>query len=216
MTEITAYEQFAKRIAAVGTTGPASRTLAADMVSSVDSSTSAKPFREAFRDTVMSVSHYEDEYDEPLNVHVGSELSPELACGLRADDPPPGFDSALSAATNTAIENRRELLDDLKREAGSLTTARSSLETIVDELRVGNRDATASELSKSAPDTLECRLQAVLDDRQTLIQNRTLPANHDGHDFCAYLYGDLADWTYPVLFTVASLQQDIRAVDDSQ
>ncbi|MWG33816.1 DUF7260 family protein [Halomarina oriensis] len=218
-TERAAYETFANRVAPLDVAVPAHQSTASQTLPSavgVDRRPcGTDPIREAFRDTVMSVPHYDADYGESLLAHASGELSPELARGLQSDAPPPGFKRTLLDEVEDAIKRRRSLLDHLVTEADSLAAARSALRDVVAGLDSvwGRREGGAS--AGPTPDKLTEQCRAVIEDRQSLVQNRLFSSIHDGHDFCTYLYGDVDGWTYPVLSVAASLRRDIDALDSS-
>lgn len=91
--ERDAFAQFTDRIADLDTSATNSpvgidQPAVAQPIlrSGSQSDTQLADARDAYRDTVMNVSHYTDEYDESLDEHITAELSPDVATALTTSD----------------------------------------------------------------------------------------------------------------------------------
>lgn len=206
-TEVTAerdaFETFAERLATIdpvkkctgpGTTRPmGTRDSPDDRLERV---------RTAFRETVMSVPHYDDVYGESLVEHVGAECGDDLAAGLRPETSvsfTPTYKRSFRTATAQAADERRVFLDTLDREATSIGTARSELSGLLGQL-----DSTT--VPEWYCERFVARLDAVAHDRQETIRTRHTGPLLEAHAFCECLYQD-APWTYPVLTAVARVRE---------
>lgn len=206
-TEVTAerdgFEAFAERLATIDpvSTPPVSgpsppmggRDATVDRLDRV---------RTAYRETVMSVSHYDDVYGESLVEHVAAECGEDLAAGLRPETSV-SFTSAykigLRSAAAHAAQERRLYLETLDRETTSIETARSELTELVDQLDT----TTVPEWHRGQ---FSARLETVAQDRQETIRTRRTGQFLEGHALCQYLYQDTS-WTYPVLTAVARIRE---------
>jgi hypothetical protein len=158
--------------------------------------------RRAYRETVMSVDHYDAVYGESLFENAASELGADLATALRERVPfSPAFKATLHDAVTDARAERERFLELLRTEAESLADARATLGGVVDAIP---RDGEASPASLA---DLEQRCERVGCERQATLRSqfRAAPADDDLYD---YLYGDQS-WTHPVLTVVATLVADL-------
>jgi len=200
-TERGAFEQFKRQVAAVETVSDVSAVPSMRAPLHGGRSRAAERVRCAFRDTVMSVDHYDDVYGESFIEHTAAELSEEIAAGLRRDAHlrfTPLFKRTLIAAVDSAIDQRETFCTILAGERESLSGGRDGLLAILDEL-----DGTR------VPAGIETDFTDALDEiasqRQETFAGRTALPRTDGHDLCNYLYTDCV-WTYPVLTAVTRLR----------
>jgi len=215
--ECTAFETFAERLErldAQASAAPPAGSAHQSLVTARAENDGMCRLRTAFRETIMAVSHYNAIYDEPLLVHVEGELGPDIATVMGSDGSlTPAVTQAVSAAVQKGIDNRTAVLELVDTELDSLATARSDLATVAMALRDhSTADDVGSGAEVDSLATVEQCCRTVVEDRQALVQNRQVSPLIDGHDLCAYLYGDVERWTYPVLSVAASLQQDIDAL----
>ena len=176
--------------------------------------------RDAYQSTVMSVPHYEEEYNDTYAASLAAEFGPELAAALTCE-------SALHEhvrrsvldQTTTAIETRDEFETVLEREQASVRAASEELrslddsvaslgETAVDRLDFGGLDAHRARL-----EVLERRCDEVATTRQRerVAVERSMHFDGETDDVQTYLYQDLPV-TYPVLAAVAAVGRRIDAV----
>lgn len=205
--ERRAFEAFRGRIAAVETVSERSPVPATRTPVGATRSRAAERVRSAYRETVMNVDHYDEVYGESLFEHVATELSDEIAAGLRRDvhlQFTPIFKRTLVTAVGGAIDQRETLCAILDSERDSLARNRDALGAILDEIDgthvpAGNRtDFTDA-------------LEEVARRRQETFANRTPSRRIDGHDLCSYVYAEF-DWTYPVLTAVTRLRRAVNGV----
>lgn len=163
--------------------------------------------RDAYRDTVMSVPHYEEEYDESLPRNMGLEFGADVAGAVEGGGSmPPQLQATLVERSRTAHDQRASLLRQLETEAEALDDADRSLQRC---RRTADRIADAPLERYSYGELLsEWRLlddrqaeaDALLAERQETVQerDRTNGTQGDGPSFEDYLYGPM-EVTYPVL-----------------
>jgi len=206
--ERRAFQEFEGRVAGIDTVSMSRSTLASQRPGLVQARPrSAERVRSAFRETVMSVDHYDEVYGESLDEHFAAELSPDLLAGLQQDAGSQFTDlykRTLLGAVGTAIEQRETFCDILDNESASLERSGAALDAIVDEL-----DGTR------VPPQARTEFTEALDDvarrRQETFAGRTSSPRTDGHDLCSYLYED-CEWTYPVLTAVTRLRGTVNGL----
>ena len=168
--------------------------------------------RDAYRETVMSVPHYEVEYDDTYERSVAEEFSPELAYALtRGSRFHAECKRSLLDAAETAVEERERFADAIESEAESVDRAASRLDPIRSEVASTAR-TEFSEARFGSLDAYRARTEALLDDcdriaarRQRELASTERSLAIDGElDVPTYLYQDLSA-TYPVLATVGAV-----------
>jgi hypothetical protein len=166
--------------------------------------------RQAYRETVMAVGHYEAVYGEPLRVNVAAEFGADVATALCQDVPlTPVLKRTLSDAATTARAERERFDEILRRERRSLADAESALDNVVTAIPRHPCDHPDDAPSLAE---LERRCDRVGTERQRVVQ-RQRRFSREGDALYEYLYGDQS-WTYPVLSVVATLSEDLSAMRD--
>ena len=182
--------------------------------------------RDAYRSTVMSVPHYEAEYDDTYERSIAAEFGPELAYALtRTNCFHEEYKRSMLSAAETAVQEREAFLDALESEIESVECARSRLasirteiEAIEDELG-GDGEEKKSTPTFGALDACRTRTEALREDCDRIAARRQrVLADHerrlalgDDLDLPAYCYQDL-DVTYPVLAAVAAVGDRLDAL----
>jgi len=172
--------------------------------------------RDAYRETVMAVDHYEDEYGESYAEHLESEFGAELACALLGAAPLSAVvHDRLLAAVSAAIDNRESARETLAREERALERGETRLRAIRDDLdAVESRpllDCSPGELARLRDDVraLERRCDDVVADRQSGDLHTTATLHRDGaRSLSGYLYGPL-DVQHPLLYDAATVSERI-------
>ena len=209
-TEARALGQFAERVEAASPTAEPSGPIGIATVQRQQSAGGRiQSLREAYRETMMAVPHYERVYDEPLRANAAAELGRDVANGLCSGDTEltPQLKGALYGAANAARRRREEYLDTLRAEAESLDDSRSALSDVAESLSScsDRGDQSASTIGEAVE-----QIDRVVVERQEALHRRT-NSNTNGHDLYAYLL-DGDSWTYPVLYAAASLRQEAEAL----
>lgn len=199
--ERRAFVRFRDRVAGVETVTPPRR--AGPTLATVLERRPTKPLdrvRAAFRETVMSVDHYDEVYGEALEEFAAAELSPEVAVGL-GDGTGRSFTdlykATLVSAVDGAVDRRETICDHLDGERVAIETHRATLVETLDSL--DSLDGPPPEARRR--DDIEGRLEDITRARQAEIHRGFPLSGADGHDLCQYLYRD-PEWTYPVLTAV--------------
>lgn len=207
--ERDAFEAFASRLATIPTVAPASPTLPLGEARTAPSRQTTERLRDAFRETVMSVPHYDDVYGESLEAHACGELGEELSQLFVHDATTPYSDSheeLLTGAANQAAADRDRFRETLDTELDSLRTTYADLEAVLATLD------TSIVPAWYRPE-FEAEVKSILEARQATLYDRSVPASVDGHTLCDYLYRDYP-WTYPGLTAVAQLLDSVVLRDE--
>jgi hypothetical protein len=172
---------------------------------------------EAYRETVMALDHYEQEYDEPLAENLAAEVGDDLATAITSNERfPSQIKQSLDQAIQQCIASRTILLDDFDQEREALETAETTITELMDWLRAHN-ERSLNEWSLTERyqlyETLEAHeshCDAVAAARQERVRNyRTTTARADDRLFNAYLYESLSV-AYPILADLATLGDLLR------
>ncbi|GAA0271183.1 DUF7260 family protein [Halobacterium noricense] len=202
--EQDAFEAFRERLEGIDpapSTPPDRATRIANRASTTDR---VDCVRTAYRETVLSMPHYDDAYDESLAEHLAGEFGPEVAEGVRPESSvsfTAAYKHALVGAAAEAVRRREHFLATLQREARSLESARTDLEDVFAAL-----DTTI--IPDWHCESFTEQLDAVAQCRQQTIQRRDSVPRFDEHSLCTYLYDD-EPWTYPVLTAVARTREAV-------
>lgn len=220
--EAEAFASFTRRIAEVDVAtarvtdgGPAMTTA----LEAPQSDGEIQTVKDAYRDTVMSVPHYEAEYDESLRTNMSLEFGDDVANAVDRDETlTPQLKGTLIDRSRTARRQRVVLLGQLDGERDALEDAETSLRHCrrsADRIEDASfEDSSFDELAAEWR-LLEDRRQAaeaLLEDRQETITHRERETGirPGGPSFEEYLY-DPMDVTYPVLSEATSLVERIEA-----
>ena len=182
--------------------------------------TKLRAVREAYQSTVMSVPHYDEEYNDTYPSSLAAEFGPELAAALTRESAlHEHVRQSVLEQTTTAIETRDEFETVLEREHTSLRTATEAIHTVYDsveslaETAVEQLDFGALDAHRARLEVLERQCDAVATTRQQerAATERSMHFDGETEDVQTYLYQDLPV-TYPVLATVAGVGRRIDAV----
>ncbi|WP_436930898.1 DUF7260 family protein [Halosimplex halobium] len=195
--ERQAYVRFADRVGGIDTVSrqPAGVNRTRQLTDSPPRR--VERLRSAFRETVMSVDHYDEVYGESLVEHAAAELSADVATGFRREGGTQFtefYRSTLVSAVEEAVGWRERLVDQLDEELASLDRSRDAVEDLLDRWE-----------GPGPAEGVESDLDDLAERRQNLVQRRDPLSGTDGHELCQYVYAD-AEWTYPVLTAVARVR----------
>lgn len=215
--ERIAFARFRKRIAPLDVhppTNPTTTTKIKDMIvgasSPTASATQTEQVRNAYSETVMSVPHYDEDYDQSLNDHLAAEFTSELAGALATTDSlTPSLHETLLTGSQQAKESRSSLLDMLDRETDSLQHARETLNEMYTSLVEMNQQPITAWSTTEIISTherlqeFETQCDELAAQRQAeLNSQRVRRPNHTDEQLNEYLYASLPV-TYPVLSDLA-------------
>lgn len=214
--ERAAFAAFARRVAEIEPGTPAASTDGGEVAAVTRPPDPAiERVKEAYRDTVMAVPHYDEEYGESLESNVAAEFSAGLAAALSSGEQlTPQMRTLLVRAATDASERRTDFLDVLDDEECQLSAAESSLACIDAGL-----DDTESGLALSFDELheryhcledLESECESLLERRQRQIDAQRASVPGSDADIQEYLYRRLPV-TYPVLADSMGLVRRITA-----
>ena len=234
--ERQAFEAFGRRVGrlAGAVEQPASSTAVGDGGTSV--SASIDPFqterqatsntvadvRTAYEKTVMSVAHYDAEYDDTYETSVHAEFGREIGAALTR----PGWFStvtlqALIGKIEQAIAEREQLDTALDRELRSLETTSGTLRDIEDERRTiagidfDDENFGALDAYRVRIGLLSEKSEWIIESRQSTIQGHcdvySIEDTPDG--FFEYLY-EPYEPRYPVLYLGTDVGRKLESTAD--
>ena len=170
--------------------------------------------RDAYRESVMSMPHYEDEYDDSLTESLAEEFGPEVAGAvLTGDQFTRSLREQLLTASREACSRRTTFLTVLTQETESLQAAEETITALgsaLDTLDARSLESWSPvELADSYERllTAEERCEELASERQTTLHSHSLPGPtpvDSDLDLVEYLYQSLPV-TYPVLADLADL-----------
>lgn len=169
--------------------------------------------REAYRETVMAVPHYDEEYAESLEMNVECEFGADVAAMLTSNGPfGDHHKQVLVCKTTELIEDREQLLSALETEQESLERFRDPVRSVLDAVNSFERvDLTAespalSDGYRKRMETIERRCHTLVENRQSEIvgDRRALSLPISGPDLPSYLYAELPV-TYPVIAPLTAI-----------
>jgi hypothetical protein len=208
--EQEALSAFESRVEGLATAGPTS-TVEGGAVGVVGASNGRSPgmaeLREAYRETVMAVDHYDRDYGESFPVNIANEFGDGVAGAVLANDTlSPQVKQAVIASAREGTTRREKYLDTLDRERRRLDEAGGVLE----DAAAGCEAVDGDRLRRRSFEELQDRfqrlgderasLEATLERRQEQIQEGVTFGwqRRDSESVYRYLYRDI-DATYPVL-----------------
>lgn len=181
----------------------------------------------AYQETVMSVSHFEGEYDESLRKHMAAEFGPDLVNSLfSCNQLTPQLKRGLLVASRESTDQRAELLTILDTELEDLKSAQSMLNGIVGHLVEWNEQPLSACSFHQLQELHECltnfehRCEQLAVKRQQDTHANAWPSTDDSvrGSLQRYLYHEL-NITYPILTGIADcctlLQEVNRSVEKS-
>lgn len=177
-----------------------------------------------YEETVMSVPHYEAEYNETVHESMAAELGPDTATSLATNRTlfPPAQHALVDRAREAAA-GRTSLADAIGIELDALTDADRRLTSIdrqrcqllehLTEVEVNKTDAAIDIWNRL--DDLETEAEELATERQQNLHEPPIQVDHsiwDGDElaFYGYLYGATDTPRHPLLSQIADLIATIR------
>lgn len=226
--EKRALESFASEVRSLssdaGNQSPAPAIAAQSTVTlKTPSGTGLELVRDAYRSTVMSVPHYEEEYGDTYAQSVVAEFGPTLGAALvdgsRFDEQ---CRNALLAAVDRALLERSELMEMVDVEQQSIAAVSRTLDPVIEDLDsfetvafeeqdFGSLDAYRARLT-----VLSERCDKAAADRQAAIRDQRyeLQLPSEAPDVPTYLYRTF-ETRYPVLSLIAGLCERIEQLQQT-
>jgi hypothetical protein len=232
LAERNAFEEFADRVSALdpapagstapGFDGPMAATCTVGRVGGDD--IRLRQVLAAYRDTVMSVPHYREEYDETISESLAAELGPDTAAALASNGTlSAASKSALVSRSRRAAEARSSLVDRIDEEIEALRAFERDLSRVDRRRRrlLEHLDGVSGPGTDAALDVwerlndLEEECNEIAAERQERLADPPMtpgPAADAGEDhaFYKYLYEPTDAPQYPVLAQVSELAERVR------
>ena len=173
--------------------------------------------RNAYEETVMSVSFYEDEYGDTYEESIQEEFGADIATTLtQSNSLSPVAKQVLLAKIEQARTDREVLIETCERERESVDEAAAVLQPIDEELQsaesiaFANQGFGALEAHRSRLFVLEDKCEHAAATRQATIHRHRTEYSHPVNppDICAYLYDEF-ETAYPVLGLCSELARRI-------
>ena len=180
--ELAAFEQFGTRVRSLSPGSPSSTAAPVGVGPPVEGAVADSQHdnldaaRRAYRDTVMSVDHFAEDYDETLAEHARAELGPDAGGALaEASDLTPGLQAVLAGRADAAARERREFLGQLDEETESLGSAERRLTGLLAESvdLAGDLDASFGDLEARwrRLETLETHVEETVTERTARVSD---------------------------------------------
>lgn len=217
--ERNAFEAFERRIASLSPQrlDGSSPTGFARSLSGASSTTSALDrVRAAYRETVVALGHYDEEYGEPVLENLGAEFGEEIGAAVAGTGVfTAELKAALCSGARDAASRRATFLGVLDEERDALDDAARELRAVGDSAADLDLDGTSFASlrdARAALCELSGRCEALVTERQETLRapraggrwrtDETLSLND-------YLY-DTLDVTYPVLADASDAAATLR------
>lgn len=172
--------------------------------------------RSLYRETIMSVEHYEEEYDETLRTNITAELGPDFETAVMTDDTlnQPLLD-ALARKSTSVAQDREKYTARVESELQSLTDAQKQLQNMTKSVeRI--RDWDTSSQSFEELEDAENELQVAKRECKTIIESRQTEyvdaPEEDGLNFRDYLYQQY-EWNHPVVGDALDTIKNIQVAE---
>jgi hypothetical protein len=169
--------------------------------------------RALYRETVMDVDHYEEEYSEPLRTNVAAELGSDFGTALATTTTlTRPLQQALIRASYATVRDRKGFEGLVESELESLTDAKTRLRSAAETVdQIPGRDLTDQSITELNAQTQ--RLRTVEQECESLIESRQADyvdaPEEEGLNFREYLYTQY-EWTHPVVGDALDVIRNIR------
>lgn len=221
LAEIEAFEEFVDRLESdVTLSRPAQTTSGMRALTEQPRNSGTGELREAYESTVMSVSHFSEDYDETFYENLTAEFGAELAAMIyQAGHIDEQCKSAVESLSITAIHERENLAETIQAEQESIDTISSQLHDIAVEIdslstiEFVAKDFGGLEAFWTRLQTLEDKCDTIADERQETIRSHSRKLGTDNSETClsCYLYKDLTE-AYPILASIGILGIELTAL----
>lgn len=205
-TERAAFQQFADEVADLNIRSQQTVDPSRTVIETKNSGEQLKSVRRRYQNTIMGVSHYDEDYGERIRENMATELSPELATAvLDGDQFSLHVQQLLIHQSQGGVKSREGLLETLHQEKESLIHSRTTLretESIWERTKSSELDLQSfSELIDHERElrqtTVSC--EQLLEARQREIHRMNRNYSRSNQSLLQqYLYENL-DTNFPVL-----------------
>jgi len=173
---------------------------------------------DAYRETIVQLDHYEEEYGNPIHQDIVLEFGEQVAHAVFAPGPLSSMAFRLLVAqAKESLEERTQHARELDREHDSLERFDADLSEI--ETRFAECPVPSEVAAESVPTIrdelleLERNCERLIDRRQDMLHSRSTTNLHGVGElsFNTYVYGQRLSVSCPVLHDAVTLFRDIRA-----
>ncbi|MFB6194149.1 MAG: hypothetical protein ABEI75_03695 [Halobaculum sp.] len=214
--EMEAFETFTRRVESLDRTPsrPDGGMPRPSRVGDTGPPDELRAVRRAYRETVMSVSHHDEEFGETLTEGMAAEFSPEVAAAVaNGGRLTPAIHGALVRGSRQARDRRERILTHLDEERDAIERAAETLRPAVETAREVQDRASEAPLPTLVADAdrldyHERSVESLLADRQQSIHE----ADQDRETWYEYVYGPLGT-PHPVL---SAGTRALSALDDAR
>lgn len=216
-TEADAIGRFSDRVSTIETTeGMYTTNGATQTIAFAPPDARLERVRDAYKETVMDVPHYREEYGDTLPESMAEEFGVDVATAVcHGDSLSPQLQRTIVGRAGDAQRRRDRLEDAIGDELASIDSAESDLGAVDRERRalldhVANRprfEALVDVWHRLGD--LEERVGSSLEARQSFLRNPPMHVREDLPPFHDYLYEPL-DVSHPVLAAGAALGDRIN------
>ena len=214
LAERDAFKQFRDRVAGLDPSSPVSKTPppSQELPPSIDrrsSSSTAEGLddvQQAYRDTVMSTPHYDEEYDEPLVQNLAIEFGEDITAAIMTNAQlTPSLQHVVVQAATAASARRTAFSTRLDEEEATLEDAYQTLTTIDEQYEQitdqPRHQQSVDDLWETHQQLTKCisACEQLVEERQTqrMDGHTAEPHTDEVGDLQEYLYRSL-DVTYPL------------------
>jgi len=216
--EIEAFERFDKKVSKIETDPDPIGSPHGVGYQQISLENGCSKVRAAYKETVMSIPHYEDEYGDTYPSSVKEEFGTDIAVALTQSS---NFTliskSALVDSIQSAIDERKKLRDVVLLEKKSITTLRDDLRNINKNINKIS-DAKFSHLDFVALDAYRTQIKQLFDKCDKILlkyQNRIreiqkiINTNAPRLSIHKYFYQSLST-DYPILSRIGETSRKIK------
>lgn len=216
--ERRAFSEFSKRVADIEVaettaTAPASGGL---ITTTTNPDNRLNRVREAYRETVMDVPHFEEDYGESLGENLAVEFGDGLAVAVvDGSQFTPQLKAALVQSSHEASQRRASFISTLKAEADALEESVSALKELDTERELLAESPLPSRSYEELVgdwhhlDRLSDRCDGLISERQRQLGELSASLPAGSGEIHEYLYDELPV-SHPVLADAASLFEAIK------
>ena len=218
VSERNAFDEFAKAVNSFDAAPLNQKPIQTRSLLENPRQTDTHKIRQAYRESVMDVQHYEEEYNETLVVNLTAEFGPKIASAIVNANPITSqLQQAITTAAKVAKKERADHVATLDTEQAELKEARQNIseleEVLTSNINGQYYQKSYNTLREAYHQLIEAESQCrvILQDRQRQRQTgHTKVRSESVPDLQTYLYQDL-EITYPVLSDTLHLYEDLRS-----
>lgn len=219
--EIQAFEQFREKVSNTSTNIESKNSINNFRCQQKSTVEGTSKVRTAYRDTIMSVPHYEKEYGDTYLSSVSEELGPDLAIAItESSELTPISKSALINQIDNTIEGRKQLRKTVQSEQDSIESGYNDLYNIGEFIHQYPENKIFR-LNNDQKTKFEAKLSNNIDDLDKISINRqqeinkiqkSAQTNQSHSDLYSYFYQSMST-NYPVLETIGKLGREIKKLE---